>query len=160
MKRRAVGLLLLGAATLAIAVSSSLWFRPTGAHPHLEISTLTPSGFSYLPLTVKDWPPATPELADLWLVNNSGREICDVYFSPPTDPWGKNRLVGGRTYFPVSRTFGGFPLAYTTCGQGIAASPPSVCYGSNGYTATTIGWSPWPPSRHLLPRRQTLTDPR
>lgn len=44
-----------------------------------------------------DWviPPAAPPTASLWVTNNSGVDVCEVYISAAGAPWGDNQLTGG-----------------------------------------------------------------
>jgi hypothetical protein len=98
IKRRLLPLGLVGTVLVAALLTALLSSSMTGAEHRMQIPEFTPTAFNYLPLVTKDWP--SPLVANLWLINNSSTDVCEVYFSPPSEPWGKNRLVGGETIAP------------------------------------------------------------
>jgi hypothetical protein len=89
MKGRLAGPPLLGAGALAVAVSAVLSLGSTGVHPRLQLAACTPMDFSHVPVEVERWPLPSPQLADSWLISNSAPEICEMYFSPTSELWGK-----------------------------------------------------------------------
>jgi hypothetical protein len=50
------------------------------------------------PTATKPAPSPTP-LANLWVENHTSVDICEVYFSPPSESWGSNRLLAGNRIY-------------------------------------------------------------
>ncbi len=75
------------------------------------------------PTATKPPPSPTPttQLANLWVENYTSVDICEVYFSPPSESWGSNRLLqGNRIYAGQSALWtippGNYDLKALDCG--------------------------------------------
>ena len=80
-------------------------------------------------------PTATTELANLWVENYTSVDICEVYFSPPSEGWGANRLLAGnRIYAGQSALWtippGNYDLWALDCaGNGLVVVSSQPIYG-------------------------------
>ena len=80
-------------------------------------------------------PTPTTELANLWVENYTSVDICEVYFSAPSDPWGPNRLLAGnRIYAGQSALWtippGNYDLWALDCGEnGLVVLSNQPIYG-------------------------------
>jgi len=80
-------------------------------------------------------PTATTELANLWVENYTSVDICEVYFSPPSEDWGPNRLLAGnRIYSGQSALWtippGNYDLWALDCaGNGLVVISNQPIYG-------------------------------
>jgi hypothetical protein len=91
------------------------------------------------PPTATNPPPSptpTTELANLWVENQTSVDICEVYFSLPSEPWGPNRLLGGnRIYAGQSALWtippGNYDLWALDCaGNGLVVISNQPIYGN------------------------------
>jgi hypothetical protein len=103
MTGRLAGPLRVGGGTLAVAASALLLLGSTVFRPRLQFAACTPMDFSSVPTEVESWPLPSSQLADSRLIDNSGPEICEVYFRPMSELSGKNLLAGGTTILPGER---------------------------------------------------------
>ncbi len=80
-------------------------------------------------------PTATTELANLWVENYTSVDICEVYFSFPSEDWRPNRLLGGaRIYAGQSALWtippGNYDLWALDCaGNGLVVISNQPIYG-------------------------------
>jgi hypothetical protein len=89
------------------------------------------------PTATKPPPSPTPttELANLWVENQTSVDICEIYFSLPSEPWGPNRLLGGnRIYAGQSALWtippGNYDLWALDCaGNGLVVISNQPIYG-------------------------------
>jgi len=100
-------------------------------------------------------PTATTELANLWVENYTSVDICEVYFSPPSEDWGPNRLLAGnRIYSGQSALWtippGNYDLWALDCaGNGLVVISNQPIYGDWVWEIYTPLPPPPPPAEPI-----------